>query len=342
MKRPLLIGDRVNFLRKLLSPSINADTEKVNSVPLPRKFFPHRLVSLLRKLTMSPLHASAFLLLPLFLFAVCTGRAEAAAFEPLGFGAAAKGMGGAYSAAGRDAEAIYWNPAALGLTTRVGLMAGHEDLFGLGLVRYATFGAAVPRIGLGSVGLALLRLDTTGDANFLDYAETTYIVSYGQQVAGPLYGGANVRYYHVSGIQGAGGFGVDTGFLAHFPETRLDVGFVVQEINQPRIRWGTGTTDELPRTVRLGAALGVSQFSLVALEGDWRGKESPVFHAGTAVELLEHIVIVRAGLVKPAAQATWNVTGGGGVRVKWIEANYAIEHRSDLGNTQSLSVSIRF
>lgn len=271
-----------------------------------------------------------------------SGIGRGAAFEPLGFGAPAKGMGSAYTAVAQDASAIYWNPAALGLTTRVGLETGYEDLFGLGLLRYTSFAVAIPRVGLGSVGLALLRLDTASSANFLDYAENTYIASYGQRVVGPLYGGANVRYYRVNGYQGASGFGVDAGFLARFPEARLNLGFVIQELNRPKIRWGTGASDDLPRMVRLGASLGLTRFSQLALEGNWRDQESPVFRVGTAYELLSGGVVLRAGFVKPSAQATWNITGGGGIRIKWIEAHYAIEHRSELGNTQSLSVGLRF
>src|SRR5262245_57390470 len=87
-----------------------------------------------------------------------------AAFDSLGYGAAGKAMGGAYTALAEEGAA-YWNPAALDLIRRPQLAAAYEDLFGLGLFRYTTLGYNHPHIGGGTLGIHLLRLSSIGEAS---------------------------------------------------------------------------------------------------------------------------------------------------------------------------------
>src|SRR5262245_484897 len=118
-----------------------------------------------------------------------------AAFEPLGYGAAAKGMGGAYSAIVEDGSAAYWNPAALSIVKRPQLTASMEDIQGLGLLRYGAFGYTHPRVGGGTLSIHLLHLGTTGEADFFKYAESTYMLSYGRPFRENLHWGVGMRYY---------------------------------------------------------------------------------------------------------------------------------------------------
>jgi hypothetical protein len=108
--------------------------------------------------------------------------ARSAAFEPLGYGAAAKGMGGAYAALAEDGTAAYWNPAGLARVKEAQGTASYEDLYGLGLLRYGAFGYTQPNVGKGTLSANLLHLDTEGDASFLNYAESTYMLSYGRKI----------------------------------------------------------------------------------------------------------------------------------------------------------------
>ena len=118
-----------------------------------------------------------------------------AVFEPLGYGAAAKGMGGAYVALAEDGSAAYWNPAGLALVKNPELTASFEDLYGLDLLRYATAGYTHPGVGKGTVSAHLLHLDTVGEADFLKYAESTYLAAYGREICcAGLSVGAGMRY----------------------------------------------------------------------------------------------------------------------------------------------------
>src|SRR5580700_4787066 len=56
----------------------------------------------------------------LALIAQTSGAVETASFLNVGVGARGLGMGGAYTALGDDADAIYWNPAGLAQ------VSGHE------------------------------------------------------------------------------------------------------------------------------------------------------------------------------------------------------------------------
>jgi hypothetical protein len=276
------------------------------------------------------------------LFCVAAGHA---AFEPLGYGAAAKGMGGAYAAVAEDGTAAYWNPAGLALVGRSQGTAAYEDLYGLNLLRYAAVGYTQPKLAGGALSAHVLHLDTVGAATFFDYAETTYLFAFGRHVCRDrLSLGGAVRYYNASAADQKGsGIGFDAGALLRFGDDRLRLAAVWQDLNQPKIRWYTGAMDVLPDTRRLAARLRVAKTTDLALENDRRRGETSVWRAGVAQGLLKRAVSVRAGLHRAGGrQDEWGLSLGGGLRFQRLDVDYAWDRDDLLGNTQTFSVNLRF
>ncbi len=266
----------------------------------------------------------------------------AAAFEPLGHGAAAKGMGGAYTAAAEDGSAAYWNPAGLSRLSKSQITASYEDLYGLGLLRYTVLGYTQPRIGGGAVGLHLLRLQTVGEASFFTYAENTYLLSYGRPLWSRLSLGANVRFYSVASRQRASAIGGDVGLLYVSKKDRYRLGLTLQDVNEPRLRWGTGAIDVLPPSARLGVLLKLGPVSEFTFEHGWRRYEKQGLKAGMAHYFGRRTVAVRAGLRKDDRQERWGLALGGGLRFRRLDLDYAWDHHDALGDTQTITISLRF
>jgi hypothetical protein len=275
---------------------------------------------------------------------VLAGTVHAAAFDPLGYGAAAKGMAGAYVAVAEDGTAAYWNPAALTLVREPQMTASLEDLYGLNLLRYATAGYTHPKVGGGTLSAHLLHLSPTGEADFLNYAESTYLLAYGRRLCDDcLSVGAGLRYYAATtGDARGSGLGFDLGLLWRPFSDRVRLGAVMQDANQPSIRWDTGARDPLPYTFRGGALVRVMSATDLAIQWDKRHFEKSHWRFGGAQRLLGNLVTLRAGLHRAGDQDQWGFSLGGGFRFKKLDVDYAWDDQEDLGNTQTISVALRF
>jgi hypothetical protein len=269
---------------------------------------------------------------------------RSAAFEPLGYGAAAKGMGGAYAAIAEDGTAAYWNPAGLARVKEAQGTASYEDLYGLGLLRYGAFGYTQPNVGKGTLSANLLHVDTEGDASFFNYAESTYMLSYGRKFCdGCVDLGTGFRYYSALGpdIKGTG-LGFDLGAVIRPFGDRLRLGVMWQDLNRPRISWSTGAKDRLPYTVRASVAGRLTDATDLAFQYDNRHAEDPVWRFGGAQQFFKGMATLRAGLHRAQGQDQWNPSIGGGVRYKQFDFDYAWDSSDDLGNAQTFSVAMRF
>lgn len=266
------------------------------------------------------------------------------AFEPLGYGAAAKGMAGAYVAAAEDGTAAYWNPAALTLVQTPQFTASLEDLYGLHLLRYATAGYSQPKLGGGTMSAHLLNLSPTGEADFLSYAESTYLLAYGRKLCQDCVSvGATMKYYAATtdGARGSG-LGFDLGLLWRPFSDRVRLGVVWQDANQPSVRWDTGARDTLPYTFRSGVLGRITSTTDLALQWDKRHFEQSHWRIGGAQRLLGKLVTLRAGIHRGGEQDQWGFSLGGGFRFKKLDVDYAWDNQDDLGNTQTMSVALRF
>jgi hypothetical protein len=268
-------------------------------------------------------------------------RSYAAAFDPLGYGAAAKGMGGAYTAAATDGSAAYWNPAGLATLRQPQFTSSLEDLFGLGLLRYTTVGYTQPNIGGGTVGFHILRLEPTGEASFLSYAETTFLGAYGRRLWKALDVGGSFRYYQANGDQRASGLGFDLGARYSLRGDRYRLALAWQELNDPRLHYDGGATDVLPSSVRLGGYARLGPVSELTADQTWRHGETSQA-AGLANHLFGRMLVLRTGVRRTEGQEDWSLALGGGYHGRRLDVDFAWEQNRELGNSQTLSLGLRF
>lgn len=222
------------------------------------------------------------------LFAVWTlgalGPAAAfAAFEDLGAGARAPGMGGAFVAVADDVYAIYYNPAGLGTLDRPAVGTSYTKLY-LGLtddsnLASSFIGYAQPiREGRqGALGAAWNSFSLNGSL----YRDDSFFLSYGRQAplhpfGGDLYAGVSLKYLRSSfgtfseaanatnGLaltgqpdsalgarRSVGAFDSDLGLLYRFAN-HYSLGAQAVHVNRPNVAFDSAASDRLPTQMRLG------------------------------------------------------------------------------------------
>jgi len=266
---------------------------------------------------------------------------EAGAFDRIGIGARPKGMGDAFTAISDDGNSIYWNPAGIARIDKRELSVMHKDLFGLGLVNYEFLGYVHPNIGNGSLGFSWIRLDTTRNIEFMDYTENTYIISYGMKIGVPFSLGANIKYYSVDYKDAGSGIGADIGILYNTFAGHLNLGFLYQDFNRPKIRWETQAEDRLPANLRLGIGFRPNPFMNLALDLDKLLESYVETHLGIEWWLLKREIGLRTGLINQD-KGKWDFTLGGSLGYRFFRFDYAWERHYDLGSTHLFSMVITF
>lgn len=205
-----------------------------------------------------------------------------AAFEDLGAGARAPGMGNAFTAVADDVYAIYYNPAGLALLERPELAAAHtqhlvglSDGSGLGT---SFFGYAQPLPhNNGTLGVAMHNFSLDGGF----YGEQAMYLSYGRAAPeglglGGLYWGLNLKSLSrsfgnfpeasnayndltatgfpdpvLSGRNSVRVFDADAGLLYRFREN-YSLGLELVHLPRPNVAFARGETDKLPLHAKLG------------------------------------------------------------------------------------------
>ncbi|HOW28521.1 MAG TPA: type IX secretion system membrane protein PorP/SprF [Elusimicrobiota bacterium] len=270
------------------------------------------------------------------------GALRAESFDPLGYGAAAKAMGGAYTACVEDGSAAYWNPAGLAMMRRPQITSSTEDLYGLGLLRYSVIGYSHPGLGSGAAAFHYLRMETTGEANFLHYAENTYLFAYGCPLWRNIFAGGNLKYHSINADSRGAGFGGDAGLLYRNSSNRFRLGFTYRNLLQPKIRWDTSAEDVLPRSYHLGVGVRLGSASQFTVEETWRQREKQAYAAGMQHLLMKKRLALRAGVRRLETDRQWRFSMGGGFRFARFNFDYAWENDDELGDTQTLSLSYQF
>ena len=220
----------------------------------------------------------------LLVLLICFAVPAEAAFEDLGAGARAAGMGNAFAPVADDVYAIYYNPAGIGTIERPEFGAAYSLLYpGL------SDGSSVGSSFLGYTHpLSDGRYGTFGTAwnsfslNSSIYRDDSLYFSYGKLAVesadhGKLYAGLNMKYLRSSfgtfpessnavptkGVLGGGqpdpllngrhttsAFGLDFGFL-YRPDKHFSGGVSVINANEPNVAFGTDP-DRLPLLLKLG------------------------------------------------------------------------------------------
>jgi len=220
----------------------------------------------------------------------CTGCY--AAFEDLGAGARALGMGNAFVGMADDVSAVYYNPAGISRVKGIEIGASYAQYYpgltydggiGDGLLMYCQ-----PLEGdMGAVGLGYLERRASAL-----YREGTFTLSYGKEFrrAQPFCLGISLKYHSKSyrseykmtnpveldpvfqNGTSASGLGIDIGILYMFSEF-TSAGIFLGEVNSPNI--SLKDNDPVPFSFKFGISwkLGEQRNYTLNIDGGYRDQD---------------------------------------------------------------------
>jgi tetratricopeptide (TPR) repeat protein len=208
-----------------------------------------------------------------------------AAFDDLGAGARAAGMGNAFVPVADDVYTIYYNPAGLGTLERPELGTAYSLMYpGLtdGSNLNTSFVGYVQPLKEGKYGTLGLAWNSFS-LNTSLYREDAFYLSYGKALYsstahGDLYGGVNLKYLSstfgsfpeasnavpTNGVLGQGApdpllsgnhaqtaYDTDLGLL-YRPDKHFSLGFSAIHLNQPNVSFSGNAVDRLPMIFKAG------------------------------------------------------------------------------------------
>lgn len=279
----------------------------------------------------------------------------------VGAGVRPMGLGKAYTAVSDDTNAVFANPAGLGLQKAWGITSMTTKL--LERVDYKLVGAVYPTT-LGTIGFGYLCASTPAgylttdkasitSAQAITYSSSMIVLSYGKEInelikvsnsIGKLGVGANLKAVSNSfGGTDASGSGttLDLGIL-YRPNANISLGLNLQNLSNS-VAWKSGTTEKLARAAILGGAYNFDKgLATVDLE---LGASAPLLHGGVEYRP-QSTLAFRVGVDQSMLSQTEtavNLTGGLGFKVNGIGFDYAYRQDSSLGDnsTHYFSVSIQ-
>ena len=287
-----------------------------------------------------------------------------AQFLKLGGGARAEGMAQAYTALPNEADAIYWNPAALSRIDRhsVTLMnsilpAGiNYNFLGYGQKLSSSFaaGASVQYLSQPPID----QTDSSGFSTGITFRPSDFAGAAGgaftfhNEDYGVLDGasfGATAKYISSTITKTAYTFGFDLGFLSapfHVLDREMRLAYVAQNIGGS-LKFQQ-LSDPLPTNLRLGASMALAKGWLLDLDLAEPLDNSPYFALGTEYRLAysaEAAFAARFGVNSRALGDAGNFSGltlGLGARFSRLGIDYAFAPLGALGMTNTISASFSF
>ena len=183
-------------------------------------------------------------------------------------------MGGAFVAVADDAYAMTANPAGLALMDRISVTFDYSNLFGLGLLKQSYFGGVFPTPwGVHGVSYQGLQVEFNPFPQTLN--ESTLQYSYAKAI-GPWAVGLSLKYMDLTSdfSEGTGtGFGFDIG--SRYQVTpRWSIGGYIRNLYSS-VNYGTGTSEDIPVSWRIGAAYRISDRWTASTE--WSGLSGDAF-----------------------------------------------------------------
>lgn len=274
---------------------------------------------------------------------------EGAAFLDIPVGAGPAAMGSAYSALATDAYAPVWNPAGLGFMPDTEVAAQHLSYLQSIYYEFASFAHPVgdgKAFGLSAQYLGSGDIQGTGpnDEPIGAYSNrfASYNLAYGQRLGSSLAFGMTGKWINEKLADvSANAYAADLGLLYKATErlqgalTVTNVGSSLKFVDQ---------ADPLPMAVHLGAAGQPWPFLKLAGEGVYSRSGLLSGRAGAEWSPLEMIGI-RAGYKTDTTKGLSPLAGltvGLGLRIWGQEFAYAWLPYGDLGDTQYISMLLRF
>ena len=257
------------------------------------------------------------------------------AFEEKGAGARPMGMAGAFTGVADDVNAIYWNPAGLGVVEKLEAMGMTTRLFGLKDLTYYLFGGVVPTKKMGGFGLSYSQFGCS------EYRESQTIFSSGQTLGGDVYFGFNVKIMSLR-IKGAStnsdygkasAFGLDVGALADI-SSKFRLGIMAMNLNSPRLG---NCSENLAQRIMLGTSFRILSRCITSLDLHLPLSSimvEPEARAGFEI-LVNRNLALRAGVENDPAR----FTVGFGLCWKIFKFDYAFLSHPFLNNQHQFSLS---
>jgi len=273
-------------------------------------------------------------------------------FLQLGVGARSLAMGEAYSAIANDPSAMYYNPAAMSLSTSPQLLLMHKSWIQdtktdyIAAQTYAgrfRFGVAVNSTGVDNIEYRTQPGPAEGTFTARN-AAMGFSTSYSVNPALAI--GATFNYlYEKIFVNDATGYGLNVGALySGFFDTRFALS--INNLGSMNNLDSAATT--LPTSFRLGAARTYdmesiapnSDLTFAAEYVSYTSEHTNHLHFGAELDY-EHTFAMRAGYL--TGYDARSVTAGIGVRYRILTVDYAYAPFSnDLGTTHTFSLGFDF
>lgn len=272
-----------------------------------------------------------------------------AQFLKLGAGARAAGMGEAYSALAEDADALYWNPAALTNVAGRSVTFSHSALFGeLG---YDFLGYAQP-LGGGTMGVGVQYLSAgkvmeTDDLGFetggtMRPRDMAVSLGYAHNIGGTALG-LSVKYIDSRLDASASAFAADIGAQVSL-SPRLKLAFAAQNLGG-KLKFDE-KSDPLPMNFKLGSSWKLGGTWLSSLDVNFPRDNKPF--AGLGVEYrLRSGEWAFSGRTGYNTRAAGDISGaglsvGGGAGFRSTRLDYAFTPFGAIGAVHMISLAASF
>lgn len=270
---------------------------------------------------------------------------NAGAFLQTGIGAAPSGTGLAYVAETRDAQALYWNPAALPLldTFSASLFSTHLFETDYLAVQFATQTPVGPW-GFGYTSAKLSQaIETTRSGgrasetgNLLDYSAQAFFIGTGFKLSPSLSFGLTGKLIQESiASRNASGVGLDAALLFQ-PSSQLSLGLNAQNIIPAQLTWNTpsANTDSIPLNLKAGLSWQPITPLTLLLDCDFPLNRPSILHYGLAYRIADPLVI-RAGF----SQSLFSF--GTGLILNPFLIDFSSEFQNDLDTVYKVSLGIQ-
>ncbi len=276
-----------------------------------------------------------------------------AVFLRMGAGARPTAMGDAFVGVADDVNAVYFNPAGLGLLERPELTAMHTQwIQGLNY----NFGAYALPTSKGTFALSAATLSTDdinrtgtdeGNLGTFQNQDSAYALSYGLDLSDTFAVGTTARWVRQKiDTASAQTWAADVGILKRFEESPISLGLAVRHVG-PEIKFND-EGDPLPMTIDGGAGYRFASDRLLMAFNVRQIRDAGVkFGVGSEWKDLiaeKFRYALRAGFNNSAVDTNGasGMSLGGGVGFKQFDLDFAWVPFGDLGNTFRYAAVIKF